>query len=153
MLSVAAEQLVGALAGEGDGDVLRGHLGERDEAERREVGERLVEVPDERSSEIVSSANESSSSWWFAPSSLATKRASASSLLRRPPEADGERVHRPVHLLRHQATIKLESRPPLSIAPSGTSLISRIRTEFSSSASSRSLHSSTFPPRSSVGSG
>jgi len=51
------------------------------------------------------------------------------------------------------ATIRLESSPPLSIAPSGTSLISRIRTDSSSFASSRSLHSSTLPPRSSVGCG
>ncbi len=47
MLPVAAEQLVGALAGERDGDVLRSQFGEGDEAQRRQVGERLVEMPDE----------------------------------------------------------------------------------------------------------
>ena len=41
------------------------------------------------------------------------------------------------------ATIRLESSPPLSIAPSGTSLISRSRTDSSSFASSRSLRSSS----------
>ena len=44
MLAVAAEELVGALAGERDGDVLRGELGEREKAERREIGDRLVHV-------------------------------------------------------------------------------------------------------------
>ena len=44
---VAAEEFVGALAGEGDGDVLGGELAEGEEAERREVGEGFVEVPDE----------------------------------------------------------------------------------------------------------
>ena len=47
VLPVAAEQLVGALAGERDRHVLRRELGEREEAERRQVGERLVEMPDE----------------------------------------------------------------------------------------------------------
>ena len=46
-LRVAAEQLVGALPRERDGHVPRGELGEREEAERREVGERLVQLPDE----------------------------------------------------------------------------------------------------------
>ena len=47
VLPVAAEQLVGALSRERDGDVLRRELGERVEAERRQVGKRLVEIPDE----------------------------------------------------------------------------------------------------------
>ena len=47
VLAVAAEQLVGALAGQRDGDVLGGEPRQRQEAERREVGERLVEVPDQ----------------------------------------------------------------------------------------------------------
>ena len=37
------------------------------------------------------------------------------------------------------ATIRLESRPPLSIAPSGTSAISRSRTDSSSCSSSPSM--------------
>ena len=47
MLAVAAEQLVGALAGERDGHVVGGQLAEREEADRGEVRERLVEVPDQ----------------------------------------------------------------------------------------------------------
>ena len=43
-------------------------LAERQEAERREVGERLVEVPDERASSAGSRvAASTSSSWWSAP--------------------------------------------------------------------------------------
>ena len=41
------------------------------------------------------------------------------------------------------ATIRLESRPPLSMAPSGTSDISRSFTDSSSAASSSSAHSSS----------
>ena len=51
------------------------------------------------------------------------------------------------------ATIRLESRPPLSIAPSGTSLIRRIRTDSSSRASSSSLHSASDSEGSACGSG
>ena len=46
-LRVAAEELVGTLAGERDRHMLGGELAERHEAERREVGERFVESPDE----------------------------------------------------------------------------------------------------------
>ena len=55
-------------------------LAERQEAERREVGERLVEVPDERREVVrVARASSTSSSWWSAPSASATRRASGSS--------------------------------------------------------------------------
>ena len=47
MLAVPAQQLVRALAREGHGHVLGGQLGEGEEPERREVGQRLVQVPDE----------------------------------------------------------------------------------------------------------
>ena len=45
MLAVAGEQLVCALPGESHGDVPRRELGQPAEAERGEVGERLVHVP------------------------------------------------------------------------------------------------------------
>ena len=44
VLAVAAEQFVGALAGQRDGHVLRRQLGEREEAERGQLGDGLVEV-------------------------------------------------------------------------------------------------------------
>ena len=47
MLAVAPEELVRALARQGDCDVFRGELRECEEPERREVGKRLVQVPDE----------------------------------------------------------------------------------------------------------
>ena len=47
VLAVSAQQLVRALARQGHGHVLRGQLREREEAERGEVGQRLVQVPDE----------------------------------------------------------------------------------------------------------
>ena len=88
-----------------------------------------------RSSEIVSCANESSSSWCSAPRRSATKRASASSL----PSPASLKPTANVCTGRSicfaiSATIRLESSPPLSIAPSGTSLIRRSRTDSSSSA-------------------
>jgi hypothetical protein len=42
---------------------------------------------------------------------------------------------------RMSETIRLESRPPLSMAPSGTSLMRRMRTDSSSFSSSSSAHS------------
>ena len=47
MLAVAAEELVRALAGQRHGHVLGRHPRQRVEAERREVGDRLVQVPEE----------------------------------------------------------------------------------------------------------
>ncbi len=47
MLGIATQQFVGALARECNGDVARGELGQREEADRREVGEWLVEEPRE----------------------------------------------------------------------------------------------------------
>ena len=47
MLAVAAEQLVGSLAGQGHGHVLARELAQRQESERRQVRERLVQVPGE----------------------------------------------------------------------------------------------------------
>ena len=72
MLPVAAEQLVGALAGERHGDVLRGELRERDEtrarrgrrAARRDARARSVER------DRLAASKESSSSWWSAPSDV-----------------------------------------------------------------------------------
>ena len=53
-------------------------------------------------------------------------------------EADAEGLDGSLMLRAIRATIRLESRPPESIAPRGTSLISRSRTDSSSSSSRRS---------------
>ena len=47
VLAISAQQLVGALAGEGDGDVLGRKLGQCEEAQGGQVGERLVHEPHE----------------------------------------------------------------------------------------------------------
>ena len=103
MLPVAAEQLVGALAGQRDGDVLRRQLGERDEAQGGEVRDRLVEMPDqaverdrllgERKLELVVVCAERVGDEAGVGELVARAR-----LL----EPDGEGLHGPVHLLRHQ---------------------------------------------------
>ncbi len=71
---------------------------------------------------------------WSVPNVSATSRASASSLAassRNPTEnvLTGSDMFRAIN-----ATTRLESSPPESIAPSGTSLISRSRTDSSSEA-------------------
>ena len=138
MPRVAAEQLVRALAGERDGDVLRGELGEREEAERREVGERLVEVPDELGELDVLLGERELELVVVGAEELARRtRASASSLPSPASAKPTENVLTGSVMWRAiSATIRLESRPPLSIAPSGTSLISRSRTDSSSRSSS-----------------
>ena len=111
----------------------RRELAEREEAERREVGERLVEVPDElvqvdrvvveRELELVVIGAERCGD----PARVG--ELAASPVLRKPTEnvLTGSAMLRAI-----SATIRLESRPPLSIAPSGTSLMSRSRTDSSS---------------------
>src|SRR4051794_7813682 len=47
VLAVTADELVCTLAGKRDRDVARCELRKREEAERREIRERLVEEPDE----------------------------------------------------------------------------------------------------------
>ncbi len=47
MLSVAAEKLIRTLAGERDLDMPRRQLAQREETQGREIGKRLVQVPDE----------------------------------------------------------------------------------------------------------
>ncbi len=47
VLAVAAQELVGALTGQRDGDLGHGQLAEREEADGREIGERLVQMPGE----------------------------------------------------------------------------------------------------------
>ena len=45
MCGVSTEQLIGSLTRQGDGHVPGGKLAQRVEAERREISERLVQVP------------------------------------------------------------------------------------------------------------
>ena len=133
VLAVAAEELVRALAGERHRDVPARELAEREEADRREVGERLVEVPDQAAQVVRRrSAVSISSSWCSAPSAVGDPPG-VRQLGVAAGEADREGLDRARSMWRAiSATIRLESSPPLSIAPSGTSLISRMRTDSSS---------------------
>ena len=72
MLAVATEKLVGALARERHGDVLRGELGEREKAECRQIRDRLVHEPDSSARSTVSSTKDNSSSWCSVPKRFAT---------------------------------------------------------------------------------
>ena len=115
---------------------------EREEAERREVGERLVQVTRRapRARPVV--VNESSSSWCSVPKSSATSARRRARCPRRPRRTRPRRSSPGSLMCRAiSATIRLESSPPLSIAPSGTSLIRRSRTDSSSPSSSRSAYS------------
>jgi len=47
VLPIPGKQLVGALTGKCDRHMARRELGERQEAERRQVGKRLIEMPDQ----------------------------------------------------------------------------------------------------------
>ena len=102
----------------------------------------------------AASETESSSSWWSAPKASATSRASASSFLSASSTNPTENVFTGSLMLRAiNATMRLESRPPLSIAPSGTSLISRRRTDSSSPSSRPSIVSSSERSGRGAGSG
>ena len=155
VLAVAAEQLVGALAGERDGDLRGSELararGSRATRGRRAARRGARRAPRGRPSR---SANESSSSWWSVPKCSATKRASASSFVSPASANPTEKVLTGSVICRAiSATIRLESRPPLSIAPSGTSLISRRRTDSSRPASRRSRALARGSSRPASGSG
>jgi hypothetical protein len=106
--------------------------------ERSESGSSRCQISRERSSGSL--RRSTSSSWWLAPSAAATRRASPSS--ESSPAKPTANVYSGSVMWRAiSATMRLESRPPLSIAPSGTSLISRIRTDSSSLSSTISAHS------------
>ena len=108
--------------------MLRGELTECEEPERREVGKRLVEMPDELF-EVDGSLERTTAParGGRVPSMLGDEPGVARARCRPRPRANptekvltGSRMFRAI-----SATIRLESRPPLSIAPSGTSLIRR----------------------------
>ena len=104
VLAVAAEELVGALARQRHGDVLRRRAA-TGRGSRAPRGRRAARRGARRGrrGRRVWSRKESSSSWCSVPKALATSRASASSLPRSSSrEADGERLHRLGHVPRHQ---------------------------------------------------
>ena len=136
MLAVAAEQLVGALAGERDGHVSARELAQRQEAERRQVGERLVEVPDERRQVVVARVERPARARGGRRRARRRRGARRGSSESSPAKPTAKVLTGSVMCRAISATIRLESRPPLSIAPSGTSLISRRRTDSSSLSSS-----------------
>ena len=145
MRYVPTEYLVGTLPGKRDRHLTRCQPGQRVETERRQIGERLVQMPHElveryglvgeRELELVVLGSESGRDEPRIPSSLP----SASST--KPTE---NVLTAPVVCLAINAATTDESRPPLSMTPSGTSLISRRRTA-SSSASSTASASSARP--------
>ena len=85
------------------------------------------------------SSAEVSSSWWSVPRRSATRRASGSSLALASSTKPTEKVCTGrSETSAISAVIRLESRPPLSITPSGTSLTIRARVALRSSSSRRS---------------
>ena len=142
VLAVAAEQLVGTLAGQRDGDVLARQPAEQDEAEAGNVGDRPLEVPDRLVQEagVLRRAGHQRVMVGTEPlgDHLARRRARETSSSAKPIEnvCTGREDCSAI-----SAVIRLESRPPLSITPSGTSLIMRARTDSRSSSSSCSCSS------------
>ena len=143
------------MAGEGDGDVLGGELSEGEEAEGAEVGEGFVEVPDELGeARVVGRGGELE--LVVVGAEVVGDEAGVGELVAFVgfAEADAEGLDGFASCVRAiSATIRLESRPPESIAPSGTSLIRRSRTASSSSSSSRSAYSCSLSARLGVGGG
>ena len=150
---IAGEELICSLPGDGDGHVLRGELAEHHEAERREVGEGLVERPDEilearrrvghRQLELVVIGAERSCD------ERARRRARAGRRPRRSPP----RTSSPARSCCAPSARRAGSSraPPLSIAPSGTSLIRRSSTACSSFARSSSAAAASVRLGSGVG--
>ena len=113
MLAIAAEELVGPLARKGDRDVPRGELAEREEPERRQVGKRLVEMPDElfevdgvlgeRQLELVVVGFER-----FGDEARIARARSGSPASAKP---DGERLDRLAHVPRHQGDDQARVEP------------------------------------------
>ncbi len=109
---VAAEQLVGTLAGQGDGHVLRGQLAQRVEAERREISERLVQMPRELLERHGVLVMESSSSWCSVSEPLGDG-ARGGQLVAGSSAKPTENVFTGWSICRAiSATIRLESSPP-----------------------------------------
>ncbi len=103
MLSIAAEELVRSLTRERDGHVLRRELAQSEEAERRQIGERLIEVPDQLG-QVDGVVDEGKLELVVIRSEVPRYRAGVCQLVLGPGlcEADRERLHRLAHLLRHQ---------------------------------------------------
>ena len=122
VLVVAREQLVAAVAGEHDLDVLGGELRHHVGRNRRRVAERLVEIP----GEVLDDRNHVRLEHELVVlraerlRDFARVRELVEAVLG---EADRERLdRRPGCLAAIVATTALESMPPLRNAPTGTSL-------------------------------
>ena len=109
MLAVAAEQLVGPLAGQRHGHVLARQLAQREEPERRQVGQRLVEMPDEPR-ELVGVAPRGHLELVMVGAVPLRHPAGVAQLRVLAGEADGEGLdrlgHVPVHQLHDQARVE-----------------------------------------------
>ena len=154
MLAVAGEQLVCALPGESHGDVPRRELGQA-RGSRARRGRRAARPcastgPRGRLGRRATARARGGR----CRGRSTTCRASASSFVSPAPAKPTAKVLTGSLMCRAiKATIRLESSPPESIAPSGTSLISRSRTDSSSLARSRSACSSIVGPGSGAGAG
>ena len=103
VLPVAAQELVGPLAGERDRDVARSELRQREEAERREVREGLVHEPGELL-EVDRLLRERQLELVVLRPEVVGDEAGVGELvpLTGLGEADGERLHRLGHVTRHE---------------------------------------------------
>jgi hypothetical protein len=109
-------------------------------AERSAIGSSRCHM--RSSSSNAFSVTDSSSSWCSQPKVLATRRASASSFASSSRNPKANVITGRLDASAISATIKLKSTPPESIAPSGTSLMSRSRTAARRSSRSSSAYSS-----------
>ena len=148
VLAVAAEQLVGPLTGERHGDRLPREPAEQQQADAGEVGDRLLQVAQRVVEQVGVVERRGLQLVVVGAEALAPPcRASASSLA----SASSTKPIEKVWTGRSEASaisaaIRLESRPPLSITPSGTSLTIRARVAVRSSSSRRSPSSSQEAP-------
>jgi hypothetical protein len=101
VLAVAAEELVGALPGQRDGHARRGQLAQREEADRRQVRHRLVEVPDQPR-EGVRFAQQAHLELVVVHAERGGDALRVRQLGVLAGEPDRERLERPAHVARHQ---------------------------------------------------
>ena len=142
VLVVAGEELVAAVAGQHDLDVLGRQLRHHVGRNRRRVAERLVEIPRRGPRRSDTTSGFSTSSWWSVPNALGDLARVRELVEPGFGEADRERLHAgPAAGAAIVATTALESMPPLRNAPTGTSLTWCSATD--SASSSRSCSTSS----------
>ena len=98
---VTREELVGALPGERNLDVLRRQARQRHEADRREVGDRLVHCPGERL-EVDRVVERQLQLVVVGSEVLRCRTCGRQLVVRHAGKSDGERLDRTIHATRHQ---------------------------------------------------